>query len=238
MAIRFGMRRSRWTPRRSARSATPRGPARGVARIAATWSGNARRIARGRPRRARPHGPAPGIGDRSGAAAGADGTTAVRSLVFQRPPRFFGYITAPPAPIGILGDFLAAAVNPNVGRLGAFAGGHRDRVADSAMDRRAHRLPGRMRRGARQRRQHGELRLLPGCTRGKSRMGCAGARGRGRFGCSGFACTARSKPTHGFKRLPTLADSVPPRSGGSRRMRSYAWTSPRCAARSKRTCRR
>jgi glutamate/tyrosine decarboxylase-like PLP-dependent enzyme len=30
-------------------------------------------------------------------------------------PRFFGYITAPPAPIGILGDFLASAVNPNVG---------------------------------------------------------------------------------------------------------------------------
>lgn len=30
-------------------------------------------------------------------------------------PRFFGYITAPPAPIGIFGDFLAAAINPNVG---------------------------------------------------------------------------------------------------------------------------
>ena len=30
-------------------------------------------------------------------------------------PRFFGYITAPPAPIGILGDLLAAAVNANVG---------------------------------------------------------------------------------------------------------------------------
>jgi aromatic-L-amino-acid/L-tryptophan decarboxylase len=30
-------------------------------------------------------------------------------------PRFFGYITAPPAPIGILADFLASAVNPNVG---------------------------------------------------------------------------------------------------------------------------
>ena len=30
-------------------------------------------------------------------------------------PRFFGYITAPPAPIGILGDFLASAVNANVG---------------------------------------------------------------------------------------------------------------------------
>jgi aromatic-L-amino-acid decarboxylase len=30
-------------------------------------------------------------------------------------PRFFGYITSSPAPIGILADFLAAAVNPNVG---------------------------------------------------------------------------------------------------------------------------
>jgi aromatic-L-amino-acid/L-tryptophan decarboxylase len=30
-------------------------------------------------------------------------------------PRFFGYITASPAPIGVLGDFLAAAVNPNCG---------------------------------------------------------------------------------------------------------------------------
>ena len=30
-------------------------------------------------------------------------------------PRFWGYITAPAAPIGILGDFLAAAVNANSG---------------------------------------------------------------------------------------------------------------------------
>ena len=35
--------------------------------------------------------------------------------LFNAHPRFFGYITAPPAPIGILGDLLAAAVNPNVG---------------------------------------------------------------------------------------------------------------------------
>ena len=35
--------------------------------------------------------------------------------LFNGHPRFFGYITAPAAPIGILGDFLAAAVNPNVG---------------------------------------------------------------------------------------------------------------------------
>jgi len=35
--------------------------------------------------------------------------------LFNGHPRFFGYITSSPAPIGILGDFLAAAVNPNVG---------------------------------------------------------------------------------------------------------------------------
>src|ERR1043166_5897739 len=35
--------------------------------------------------------------------------------LFNGHPRFFGYITAAPAPIGILGDFLASAVNPNIG---------------------------------------------------------------------------------------------------------------------------
>ena len=35
--------------------------------------------------------------------------------LFNGHPRFFGYITAAPAPIGMLGDLLAAAVNANVG---------------------------------------------------------------------------------------------------------------------------
>ena len=35
--------------------------------------------------------------------------------LFNGHPRFFGYITASPAPIGILGELLAAAVNPNCG---------------------------------------------------------------------------------------------------------------------------
>lgn len=35
--------------------------------------------------------------------------------LYNAHPRFFGYITAGAAPIGILGDFLASAVNPNVG---------------------------------------------------------------------------------------------------------------------------
>ncbi|WP_409524042.1 pyridoxal phosphate-dependent decarboxylase family protein [Nitrincola sp. MINF-07-Sa-05] len=35
--------------------------------------------------------------------------------LFNAHPRFMGYVTSSPAPIGMLGDFLAAAVNQNVG---------------------------------------------------------------------------------------------------------------------------
>jgi aromatic-L-amino-acid/L-tryptophan decarboxylase len=35
--------------------------------------------------------------------------------LFNGHPRFLGYITSSPAPIGMLGDLLASAVNPNVG---------------------------------------------------------------------------------------------------------------------------
>jgi glutamate/tyrosine decarboxylase-like PLP-dependent enzyme len=56
-------------------------------------------------------------------SVGRDAASLVQSAVrllfdhslFNGHPRFFGYITAPPAHIGILGDFLAAAANPNVG---------------------------------------------------------------------------------------------------------------------------
>jgi aromatic-L-amino-acid/L-tryptophan decarboxylase len=43
---------------------------------------------------------------------------------FNAHPRFFGYITAGPAPIGVLGDLLASAMNPNCGSwmLGPMAG--------------------------------------------------------------------------------------------------------------------
>ena len=39
----------------------------------------------------------------------------VQHSVFNAHPRFFGYITAGAAPLGVLGDLLASAVNPNVG---------------------------------------------------------------------------------------------------------------------------
>jgi aromatic-L-amino-acid decarboxylase len=55
----------------------------------------------------------------SGSDAGALLTDATRMLfdhsLLNGHPRFFGYITSSPAPIGMLGDFLAAALNQNVG---------------------------------------------------------------------------------------------------------------------------
>jgi len=49
--------------------------------------------------------------------AGAAGQLFDHSL-FNGHPRFFGYITSSPAPIGMFGDFLAAALNQNVGSWG------------------------------------------------------------------------------------------------------------------------
>jgi aromatic-L-amino-acid/L-tryptophan decarboxylase len=39
----------------------------------------------------------------------------IEHSLYNGHPRFFGYITSSPAPIGFLGDLLAAAVNPNCG---------------------------------------------------------------------------------------------------------------------------
>jgi aromatic-L-amino-acid/L-tryptophan decarboxylase len=55
--------------------------------------------------------------------SGSDARSVLRSAcellfehsLFNGHPRFFGYITASPSPIGVLGDFLASALNANVG---------------------------------------------------------------------------------------------------------------------------
>lgn len=60
-------------------------------------------------------GPLPEIGTDPGPLLEQTAQRLFAHSLFNGHPRFFGYITAPPAPIGILGDFLAAAVNPNVG---------------------------------------------------------------------------------------------------------------------------
>ena len=73
------------------------------------------RIAIGGACRPRPHGPASGIGNGPGILLERTTDLLFEHSLFNGHPRFFGYITASPAPIGILGDLLAAAVNPNVG---------------------------------------------------------------------------------------------------------------------------
>ena len=86
-------------------------------------------------------GPLPEHGSaRRGAAPG--GQLVVRHSLFNGHPRFFGYITCSPAPLGVLGDLLAAARQPERRRLGDLADRDRDRAADRALDRRADRLPG------------------------------------------------------------------------------------------------
>jgi glutamate/tyrosine decarboxylase-like PLP-dependent enzyme len=39
----------------------------------------------------------------------------IKHSLFNSHPRFLGYVTASPTPIGALADFMAAAINPNVG---------------------------------------------------------------------------------------------------------------------------
>ena len=61
------------------------------------------------------NGPLPEAGADAGVLLEQAASLLFDHSLFNGHPRFFGYITAPPAPIGILGDFLASAVNPNVG---------------------------------------------------------------------------------------------------------------------------
>ena len=74
--------------------------------------------------------PAAGAARRRSCSQQAASLLAEHSL-FNGHPRFFGYITSSAAPIGVLADLLASAVNPNVGGVAALAGGDRDRGADA-----------------------------------------------------------------------------------------------------------
>jgi len=60
-------------------------------------------------------GPLPELGTDPGSLLEQTAEFLFAHSLFNGHPRFFGYVTAPPAPIGVLGDFLASAVNPNVG---------------------------------------------------------------------------------------------------------------------------
>ena len=134
------------------------------------------------------------------------GQPAVRPFAFQRPSRFFGYITSSPAPIGALGDLLASAVNQNCG------------VVD----------PRRPWRPKSKRRPCGGL---PSSLDFRAEAGgCSSAAATWRISCAcwrrerpkqagmcarpasaavirGWCCTRRLKHTHGFRRPRTFSDS-------------------------------
>jgi glutamate/tyrosine decarboxylase-like PLP-dependent enzyme len=59
--------------------------------------------------------PLPEGGVEPGALLDEAATLLLEHSLFNGHPRFFGYITSPPAPLGVLGDLLASAVNANVG---------------------------------------------------------------------------------------------------------------------------
>jgi aromatic-L-amino-acid/L-tryptophan decarboxylase len=62
-----------------------------------------------------PQGALPSAGEDPGALLGATARLLFDHSTFNGHPRFFGYITSSPAHIGMLGDLLAAAINPNCG---------------------------------------------------------------------------------------------------------------------------
>jgi aromatic-L-amino-acid decarboxylase len=61
------------------------------------------------------NGPLPQDGEDPAVLLDGLARTIADHSLFNGHPRFFGYITASPAPIGMLGDLLASALNPNVG---------------------------------------------------------------------------------------------------------------------------
>src|SRR5689334_20480805 len=54
----------------------------------------------------------PAVGAESSAILDGVAEALFQHSLFNAHPRFWGYITAGPAPIGVLADFLASAVNP------------------------------------------------------------------------------------------------------------------------------
>ena len=115
-----------------------------------------------------------------GGAAPERRPAAVRSLAVQRPPAVHGvHHLVRRAARGARRPARRERESQR-GRVGAVAGRVGDRGADGALGGRAGRLSGRRRRPAGERRQHGQLRLLP---RGAARdAGRGGEDGRARPG--------------------------------------------------------
>ena len=103
--------------------------------------------------------------------------TAVRPLAVQRRIRASSATSRRARRRSACSAISWRGAEPERRRVAAGAGRDRDRSADRAMDRRADRVSGRLRRAARQRRQHGELRLLPRRARAPRRRGTSASEG-------------------------------------------------------------
>ena len=86
--------------------------------------------------------------------------------LFNGHPRFWGYITSSAAPLGALGDLLAAAVNPNVGAwlLSPMASEIEAQTIRWVAEMIGY--PRDVRRSVCERRQHGEFCVLSCCATG------------------------------------------------------------------------
>ena len=175
----------------------------GYPRIGAARSGDAQRIAAAVREALDLTGPLPESGMDPAPLLERTRTAAVRSLAVQRTPALLRVHHRVAGADRDSRRLSRLGGEPERRRLDAVAGRHRDRVADGAMDRRVHRLPARLRRAARQRRQHGELRLLPRGARGEGRLGMSASTASPDCRTQAPRLHARPKRTRGFRRPPT-----------------------------------
>ena len=136
------------------------------------------------------------------------GGAAVPPLALQRPSTFLRLHHVEPGADRRARRSARVGRQPERRRLAPGADGDRDRSADGSLDCGTDRVSVRGRRTAGQRRQHGELRLLPrrahrqGDDEGADPEGCDRCR-------RSFASTPRSKRTPGSRRPPICSASGP-----------------------------
>ena len=124
-------------------------------------------------------------------------------------PRFFGWVNSPPAPIGVLADFLAAAMNPSCA-----GGDHAAIYVERAAVRWLMELIGFPAAAS--------MGLLASGRRATTAgtCGATGSRGRGHPSCS----ISRMKATAAFRRPPSCSGSAARRFIGFLPTPSIGWT--------------
>ena len=169
-------------------------------------------------------GPLPEEGTDAGPLLADTASRLFAHSLFNAHPRFYGYITAAPAPIGILGDFLASALNANVGaRVLSPAATE----VETQTVRWIAELIGYPARCGGLMVSGGNMANLV-CFWPRARRAPAGtsaSRGSPVRPPGRCASTPRPRPTPGSRRPPISPGSAPPRSAGSRPTRISASTS-------------